>query len=231
MATGHVYVIDAVGGAVKIGIARDPHRRRAALQTAAPMPLRLAHVETVEEETASHIERRAPRSISAHRLQGEWFATTAAIARDAIRQAREATEGQLECISPPPLAERLEPGEIMSPGVCRLLRQRLGLPLSDLASMAHIYPRTLKGFENGTRTTHNNFKRALRAAFEAAGVRFSSEECICLPAEEPTGEGNPIEWVSKTRTPEAVLTPAEEGRRHGGQRTRTRRRAGGKATP
>jgi hypothetical protein len=192
MATGHVYIIEAEGGAVKIGIARDPHRRLTTLQTSAPMPLRLAH-ETVEEETASHIERQAHRSLSAHRLQGEWFATTASIARDAIRQARETTESQLECISPPPLAERLEPGEIMSPGVCRRLRQRLGLPLSDLASMAHMHPTTLKGFENGTRTTHNNFKRALRTAFEAAGVLFISEGCICLPAEEPIGEGKPIE--------------------------------------
>jgi hypothetical protein len=193
MGTGHVYVIGAEGGPVKIGIARNPHHRLATLRTAAPVPLRLAHIEEVEEETAAHIERQAHRSLAAHRLQGEWFATTVAIARDAIQQAREATESQLDCVSPPPLAERLEAGEIMSPGVCRLLRQRLSLPLSDLASMAHMHPTTLKGFENGTRTTHNNFKRALRTALEAVGVRFTSEGCICLPAEEPTREGKPIE--------------------------------------
>jgi hypothetical protein len=193
MATGHVYVIEAEGGPVKIGIARDPHQRLATLRTAAPLPLRIAHIEAVEEKSAAHIEKQAHRALAPHRLHGEWFATTATIARDAIQQAREATESQLDCVSPPPLAERLEPGEIMSPGVCRLVRQRLGLPLSDLASMAHMHATTLKGFENGTRTTHNNFKRALRTAFEAAGVRFTSEGCICLPAEEPIGEGKPIE--------------------------------------
>ena len=34
------------------------------------------------------------------------------------------------------------------------------------------------------RDPHDNNKRAIRRAFEEAGVRFTSEGCVCFPPQE-----------------------------------------------
>lgn len=76
---------------------------------------------------------------------------------------------------------------------CRAARAGLEWRREDLAEKAGVAVRTITDFERGARDPHENNKRAMRAAFEAAGVKFTAEGCICLPAEEPTGEGKPTE--------------------------------------
>jgi hypothetical protein len=56
--------------------------------------------------------------------------------------------------------------------------------------MAGLSDRTITDFERGARDPHDNNKRAIRTAFEAAGVRFTKDGCICLPEDEQAeGEG------------------------------------------
>ena len=67
---------------------------------------------------------------------------------------------------------------------CRAARAGLEWSREDLAEMAGLSDRTITDFERGAREPHDNNKRAIRVAFEAAGVRFTKEGCICLPEDE-----------------------------------------------
>ncbi len=67
---------------------------------------------------------------------------------------------------------------------CRAARAGLEWSREDLAEMAGLSDRTITDFERGAREPHDNNKRAIRAAFEAAGVRFTKDGCICLPEDE-----------------------------------------------
>jgi transcriptional regulator with XRE-family HTH domain len=67
---------------------------------------------------------------------------------------------------------------------CRAARAGLEWSREDLAEMAGLSDRTITDFERGAREPHDNNKRAIRAAFEAAGVRFTEDGCICLPEDE-----------------------------------------------
>ncbi len=73
---------------------------------------------------------------------------------------------------------------------CRAARAGLEWSREDLAEMAGLSDRTITDFERGARDPHDNNKRAIRTAFEAAGVRFTEDGCICLPEDEQAeGEG------------------------------------------
>ncbi len=65
---------------------------------------------------------------------------------------------------------------------CRAARAGLEWSREDLAQKAGLSDRTITDFERGAREPHDNNKRAIRQAFETAGVRFTDEGCICLPA-------------------------------------------------
>lgn len=71
-----VYFIQAGKGAVKIGVAADPFKRLAELQTGNHEPLRIvATLEgDVEHESSFHAR------FSRHRLRGEWFAADPVLA-------------------------------------------------------------------------------------------------------------------------------------------------------
>lgn len=69
-----VYAISDGLNAVKIGVAAEPLKRLAELQTAHARALRL--IATFETEEAMGVERRAHAILGAKRLRGEWFAVT-----------------------------------------------------------------------------------------------------------------------------------------------------------
>ena len=84
-----VYVIQAEGGPIKVGVATYPKKRLATLRTAAPFPLSLAHVQEVEDAKAYAIERAAHALLGETRLHGEWFSASVEDAKRAIADALE----------------------------------------------------------------------------------------------------------------------------------------------
>lgn len=66
-----VYVIGALGHPIKIGVAREPEDRLRKLQTSSPTKLVL-HYE-IEVDDVFGVERACHTTLSAHRLEGEWF--------------------------------------------------------------------------------------------------------------------------------------------------------------
>lgn len=79
-----VYAIDS-GAAVKVGIAGDPQRRLATLQTGSAAQLRL--VETYECGDARIVERVAHKLLSEKQAAGEWFSVSADEAQATIERA------------------------------------------------------------------------------------------------------------------------------------------------
>ena len=80
-----VYVISAPSHPVKIGIAKDPEKRLAALQTGFPHRL-LIHF-TASVSNGRSVERACHMTLSANRLEGEWFDVTPDRAIEVVRLA------------------------------------------------------------------------------------------------------------------------------------------------
>ncbi|WP_084674089.1 helix-turn-helix domain-containing protein [Methylobacterium sp. WSM2598] len=70
---------------------------------------------------------------------------------------------------------------------CRAARAGLEWSREELATRAGLSDRTITDFERGAREPHDNNKRAIRAAFEAAGVRLTDDGCVCLPPDPVPG--------------------------------------------
>ncbi len=83
--TAFVYAIAEQGGAIKIGVAKEPAKRLRDLQVGHPRALRLVHVAACAE--ARVVERAAHERLSASRASGEWFDVTEAVAIEAIEAA------------------------------------------------------------------------------------------------------------------------------------------------
>lgn len=71
----YVYLIEATESRrLKIGVARDPLRRLATLQTGSPEPLRLLHTRHCETtRAAKSLERALHRRFEPFHIHGEWF--------------------------------------------------------------------------------------------------------------------------------------------------------------
>lgn len=75
----HVYIIchgpnDGLSGPVKVGMANDPHKRLASLQSGNPNRLCIWRTfPTPDREIARHIERGFHHVQRKKRLSGEWF--------------------------------------------------------------------------------------------------------------------------------------------------------------
>lgn len=165
----HVYVIQAEGGPVKIGVARDPGRRLAALQTATHVALRLEHAEPVDEGLdVLAVEKAAHRLLDAARVQGEWFDVTAAAAREAIRAA-------ISQQVPFP-ADFVIISDITSEQV-RAARMLLRWEQKDLSAASGVSLPTIKRLEAkpGVMSAQGNTIRSLQRALEAAGIEFIPE--------------------------------------------------------
>jgi hypothetical protein len=65
-----VYFVGGDVGAIKIGLARNPHRRIKGLQCGSPIPLKI--LATVSG--GRRLEMAYHRRFAVHRLHGEWFA-------------------------------------------------------------------------------------------------------------------------------------------------------------
>lgn len=88
-----IYVIGPNVGPQKIGIARDPSARLAAMQTGCPFTLRIQSVTYVaSEDSARRVERVAHRLLKKHRQRGEWFNVTPGEAERAIADALASAE-------------------------------------------------------------------------------------------------------------------------------------------
>ncbi len=70
---------------------------------------------------------------------------------------------------------------MISSGQCRAARGFLQWSRDDLADRADVAVRTIVDFEREERSPISNTLRAIRAAFEAAGMRFDDDGCICPP--------------------------------------------------
>lgn len=70
---------------------------------------------------------------------------------------------------------------MISAAQCRAARGFLHWSRDELASRADVAVRTLVDFERGERSPISNTLRAIRQAFEAAGVTFTEDGCICPP--------------------------------------------------
>lgn len=90
-----VYVIATqAAGPVKIGIAKDATKRRRALQTGHPEPLKLFSGKKVEVGLARVIEQNCHKELRSFRLEGEWFrisADAAAIIVERVASRFQAT--------------------------------------------------------------------------------------------------------------------------------------------
>lgn len=80
-----VYVISAPGHPVKIGIAKDPERRLTELQTGSPHRLMIHFTASVSNGRS--VERACHMTLSAKRLEGEWFDITPDDAIEVVRRA------------------------------------------------------------------------------------------------------------------------------------------------
>lgn len=91
-----VYVLATIGAAgncspVKIGLATNPERRLASIQTACPSPIRIeTYFGPMHREIARYIEQQAHRLYAKHKLHGEWFDVppleAAGLVEDLIRE-------------------------------------------------------------------------------------------------------------------------------------------------
>lgn len=68
----------------------------------------------------------------------------------------------------------------ITPTQCRAARAGLEWSREELATRAGLGERTIIDFERGAREPHANNRAAIRAAFEAAGVTFEANGCICF---------------------------------------------------
>jgi transcriptional regulator with XRE-family HTH domain len=70
-------------------------------------------------------------------------------------------------------AEKRNSGyQIVTPGQSRAARAWLGWSQEQLAVRAHVSVNSVRNFESGSKTIHNNTIAALRQAIEAAGIRL-----------------------------------------------------------
>lgn len=79
-----VYFIGGETGAIKIGVARQPYRRLATLQSSSPIPLRILAMAMGGQKEERFFHER----FAAHRLHGEWFTPAPEILTEIERLAR-----------------------------------------------------------------------------------------------------------------------------------------------
>jgi hypothetical protein len=87
----HVYLLKRSDGRIKVGISRDPHRRRVSLERASPETLSILKVvRTFNEPNARRIEIAVKVSLQQYRVRGEWFKCSTILALqtllDAVKQ-------------------------------------------------------------------------------------------------------------------------------------------------
>jgi predicted GIY-YIG superfamily endonuclease len=85
----YVYVIEAEGGDVKVGVASDPQRRLRELQTGSGSKLRVAFKVLCRAGAERHVEARCHEELSKFRKIGEWFDVELGAAISVVRRVAE----------------------------------------------------------------------------------------------------------------------------------------------
>lgn len=97
-----IYVITAPGHPLKIGIAKEPEKRRGELQTGFPHRLSVWFTLEVPASMARAIERECHQRLSHCRLKGEWFDATveeAIVTIELTAKSRQSVAGDAELIA------------------------------------------------------------------------------------------------------------------------------------
>lgn len=81
----HVYVMVAESGRVKVGISRNPEKRRRELELSSGGQVKLVHSQ--EHENARDVEREVHTTLRKKRIFGEWFDVCSGEAIEAIERA------------------------------------------------------------------------------------------------------------------------------------------------
>lgn len=170
----HVYVIQAEGGPVKVGVAADPARRLVTLRTGTPFRLSLAHVQPIEADLrAVAVERATHALLSAAHAHGEWFAVSAQEAKAAIHEAirRLRTPAPSSAAETPAGAAEVVTGEQL-----RGARAMARIEQAELARQAGVSVDTIKRLERtvGPISANVNTMAAIVTVLEAAGVEFTN---------------------------------------------------------
>ncbi len=168
----HVYVIQAEGGPVKIGVAGDPLARLEALQTASFARLSLEYAGGITPNGARQVEAQVHRRLADHRLSGEWFKVEPAHAVAAIQQVASDLGFGVEAHALRPVASQ----EDMTPAQCRAARGLLKWNQDDLAERASVSVVTIRNFENEKSSPQRATMEVIRRALEAAGIEFTNGE-------------------------------------------------------
>lgn len=87
MKVRHIYIIGSQGGPFKIGIATNLRDRLSSIQTGSHVKVAVIWSMPVEGQCASTAEKIVHKTLSDHRLSGEWFDVSSAKAQAAIMRA------------------------------------------------------------------------------------------------------------------------------------------------
>lgn len=150
----HVYVIEIMGGPVKIGVSGNPEHRLLTLQSANPYPLRLAAV-FHGKGGLLEIERGAHHTLRQHHAGREWFSCSVDQARAAIMDVAAAR------------------GIHLASGIVLDGRQsREPMPVKKLVAFRSDQDQRIKGYmgQHGIPTEADAIRRLLHRGLVAEGI-------------------------------------------------------------
>lgn len=132
--TYYVYLITD-GTYTKVGISSDPQKRLAALQTANPKKLSIAHtVKLMSKESASLLESGLHQYFEKARVSGEWLLLPFDIIRDAIPIVEKSIENTLNAQAEQDRLNRIKSNqETFQMAVKLLENQTLDISTQNLA--------------------------------------------------------------------------------------------------
>lgn len=157
----HVYVIQAEGGPVRVGITINLPARLQSLRSAVPLPLRVAYAEEVDcPQRAAAIERTAHVLLRDAQMNGGWFNVSADAARAAVREATE----------DPHRLSRAGATRANQGAILRKAREACGWSVAEMAGRLSVTVDTVRAAENGR--GYDMMRTRMKAAIEAASVEF-----------------------------------------------------------
>lgn len=165
-----VYVIQAEGGPVKVGIATDLAKRLAVLRSASPLPLEVAYAHEVAcSHRAAAIEKTALTILETDRSHGSWFKVSAEVATAAI---------QLAILDPHSRAQG-GPQRAARGAALRRAREAQGWSVERLAREGGVPIDAVLAAENGR--GYESGRRRLLGALQAEGMELTDDGARLAP--------------------------------------------------